>query len=244
MSVAPASRSRGQSNVVGVAVLLGLAVVSLGVLTAAIGAVVEDNAASADARRVAVDLDAALAPVEATGPRRGRVSFSEGRLYTVERELRVLNDSGVIRRVRVGGLVFESERRRVGYVAGAIVRGPPGNAVMAEPPPLTASRDAGGVLIVGAPRLNGSGGVAGTEVSATLRTDVTHARSALGTETFGVAVETRTPGPLERYFSGRGATVERRDLDGDGIPSVVARFPGEREGYLVIHDLDLEVTGG
>lgn len=235
-------RSRAQSNVVGVALLLGLAVISLGVLTAAIGAVVADNAASADARRVAGDLDAALAPVEATGPRTGRVSFTDGRLYTVQRDLRVLNRSGVLRRVEVGGLVFRSGNRRVAYVAGAVVRGPPGNAVLDEPPPVTASSGEGGVLVVGASRLNGTGAVAGADVTATLRTDVRHRRTALGNGTYRVAVETSTPGPFERYLSRRGATVERRDLDGDGVPSVVARFRGERVGYLVVHDLDLEVA--
>jgi hypothetical protein len=38
--------------------------------------------------------------------------------------------------------------------------------------------------------------------------------------------------------------VTRRDVDGDGVPSVVAQFPGDREGYLVVHDMHLEVNGG
>ena len=48
---------RGQSNVVGVALLLGVAVVSMGALTAAVGVVVESSAGQADAERVATDLD-------------------------------------------------------------------------------------------------------------------------------------------------------------------------------------------
>jgi len=240
--------ARAQSSVVGVAVLLGVVVVSLGTLTAGVGTVVEENAATADATRVASDLDTALAPVEATGVRRGRVSFTEGRLETVERDLRVLNESGDVRTVGVDALVFTAGDRRVTALAGAIVRGTEGNARLRTPPPITASRggeDGAGVLAVGAPTLNGSASVAATGGgSALLRTDVSHNRTALGTGTYRVAIETATPAAWERYFRERNATVTTRRFAGDDEPSVVARFPGERVAYLVVHDMRLEVRHG
>jgi len=79
--------------------------------------------------------------------------------------------------------------------------------------------------------------------TATLRTNVTHERTALGTGEYGIAIETTTPAPLERWFREQNATVSRRDFDGDGVESVVARYPGRREGYLVVHDVHLEVDG-
>lgn len=239
--------ARAQSNVVGVAVLLGVVVVSLGTLTAGIGTVVEENAATADAARVADDLDAALAPVESTGVHRGRVSFTDGRLRTVERELRVLNESGLVRPpIRTDALVFTAGDRRVTFLAGAIVRGPPDNARMRTPPPITASRgDENGVLVVGAPELNGTVGVSATGGgSALLRTNVTHQRDQLGNGTYRVAVETATPDAWQRYFERHGATVSTREFDDDGVPSVVASYPGERVAYLVRHDLRLEVQNG
>jgi hypothetical protein len=246
---------RGQSNVVGVAILLGVVVLALGSLTAGIGAVVDGNAAAADASRVAADLDRALEPVEATGVHRGRVSFTDGQLRTVERELRVLNDSGVVRTVQVDALVFTAGERRVAFLAGGVVRGTPGNAWMRTQPPITASRegdggasengDEPGVLVVGAPELNGSVAVSATGGgSVVLRTTVSHHRTALGNDTYGVAVETATPDAWRRYFERQNATVTLRDFDGDGVPSVVARYPGERVGYLVVHDLRLEVQNG
>jgi flagellin-like protein len=244
------SRERGQSNVVGVAILLGVVVVSLGTLTAGIGSLVDGNAASADAARVASDLDAALEPVEATGVHRGRVSFTDGRLRTVERDLRVLNESGVVRTVRVDALVFTAGAHRVAFLAGAVVRGPPGNARIRTPPPITASRTSddgseSGVLVVGAAKLNGTVGFGATGGgSALLRTDVSHRQLALGEGTYRVAVETATPGAWRRYFERRNATVTTRDFDGDGTPSVVATYPGERVAYLVVHDLRLEVRHG
>lgn len=233
--------SRGQSNVIGVALLLGVTVLSLGTLTAGIGAVVQDNAATADARRVADGLDSALRPVEATGTHHGRVSFAEGRLHTVEREFRLLNDTGTVRRLQVGGLVFERQERRVAFVAGTLTRGPPGSETLVESPPVTVGPD---VLVVGVPRLEGRVAVSGSNAEVTLRTNVSHDRVRLGNGTYRVAVETAAPDALARGFERRGATVTRRDFDDDGVQSVVARFPRERRGYLVVHDVTLGVGDG
>ena len=237
--------TRAQSNVVGVAILLGVVVLALGSLTASVGTMVDRNAAAADATRVATDFDRALQPVEATGRHRGRVSFTDGRLRTVERDLRVLNATGVVRTVRTDALVFTTHDRRVAFAAGAVVRGDPENAWMRSPPPITASREGGsnGVLVVGAPVLGGSlavGASGGTTVG--LRTNVTHHRTPLGNDTYRVAVETATPGAWRRHFEDRNAAVTTRDFDDDGVVSVVVAFPGRRVGYLVVHEMRLEVT--
>lgn len=234
--------SRGQSHVVGVTLLIGITVIALTALTAGVGTVVQENAATADANRVATDLAAALEPVETTGQHRGSIAVTAGRLRTVDRDLRVLNASGVVRRVAVGGLVFESGDHRVAYVADAVVRGRGERAWLHEPPTITGTEN-GGVLIVSAARLNASDVAVDGEEDATiaLETRVTHERTALGNGTYRVAIETKSDGALARWFRSRGATVSRRDFDGDGIESVVGRFPGERTGYLVVHDLHLEV---
>lgn len=235
--------ARGQSNVIGIALLLGVTVVALGVLTASIGAVIEGHAASADAARVADGMSGALVPVEATGVHRGRLAFTEGSVRTVERELRVLDASGVRRAVGVDALVFEADDRRVAFAAGAVIRGKGAGADLLEPPPVTASRGSGGVLVVGAPRLGGNADVAGSGgVTVTLRTDVHHDRTDLGRGRYRVAVETATPDPWEEHFRRQGATVTRRDFDDDGVESVVARYPGRRRAYLVVHDMNLEVA--
>ncbi|WP_332898142.1 DUF7289 family protein [Haladaptatus sp. CMSO5] len=236
---------RGQSAVVGVALLLGITVVSLGILTASIGAVIDGNAAHADATRVAAEMDDSLRPIETTGAHRGHLSFSDGTLGPAARELRVLNESGVIAQVPVDALVFETEEKQVTFLAGAIVQGNPGNANLYRPPPLTASEN-GGVLVVGAPTLNGSARSIGASGGArvTVETTVSHNRTALGNGTYRVAIETATPGAWERYFTEQNATVSRTDFDGDGTESVVATFPGRRTAYLIVHDMRLEVDDG
>lgn len=240
-----ASRDRGAAQVVGVAILLGLTVISLGALAAGVGTVIEANAASADASRVADGMAGALDPVERTGRSRETLAFTEGRLQTADRDLRILNGTRTVRTLDVDALVWQSGDERVAFVAGAVVGGTPGRADLHAPPPVTASRGDGGVLVVGAPRLGADGttvsGVGGTTVP--LRTNVSHDRTDLGRSEFRVAVETRTPAALATHFREQGATVGQRDIDDDGVPSVVATYPGQRRAYLVVHDLNLSIGG-
>lgn len=243
-----ATDDRAVTQVVGVAILLGLTVVSLGVLTAGIGTVVEENAASADAARVADGMTTALEPVERTGRSRESLAFTGGRVTTVERDLRVIDGTRTVRRLEADALVWTDEGSRVASVAGAVIRGEPGAADLHAPPPITASRGGGdgGVLVVGAPLLGSDAGrtvTAGGGTTVPLRTNVSHERTDLGVSRFRVAVETATPGALVPYFREQGATVTRRDIDDDGVPSVVATYPGQRRAYLVVHDLNLSVGG-
>lgn len=236
---------RAQSHVVGVALLLGMTAVALGGLTVTVGELVESGTASADAARVADQLDTAIQPVETTGPRTARVHFADGSLHSVDREIRVLEDGSVVASHAIGGLVFESGDRRVASVAGAVVRGQPGAAWVSSRPPVLASNRTG-VLVVGVSQLGVDDVAIGGEGTTAVRlaTNVSHARTDLGEGNFSVAVETATPRPFERYFEGQNATVARQDFDGDGVESVVAEYPGQRRGYLVVHDLSLEVADG
>jgi hypothetical protein len=238
---------RAQSNVVGVALLVGIAVLGMGALTAGIGAVVESNADTADAISVADGFDRALRPLETTGVREGHVAVTGGRLTTESRTLRVLNESGVVATADVDALVYRSGDRRVAYEAGAVVRGRPGNAWFHRDPSITASRGDGGVLIVSAPVLNASDrtvtGAAGQQVR--LSTNVSHGRRTLGDGNYRVAVETSTPSAWQRQFEDSAGVdaIDRRLFPGDDHDSVVASYSGNRTAYLVVHDLRLEVNG-
>ncbi|WP_440990658.1 DUF7289 family protein [Haloarchaeobius baliensis] len=234
---------RGQSNVVGVALLLGITVVALGVLTASIGLAVDAGTGAADAARVGDDVDDALRPVEVTGEHVGAVRATDGQLRTVARDVRVLNDSGTVARLEADALVYETDGQRVAFLAGGVVRGEGSGARLVTEPPVVASPD-GSVLVVGVATLGADRTTvdfAGEPVR--LRTNVTHERRALGPGEYRLAIETETPAAWRSYFRDLGATVTDRDLDGDGVDSVVATFPDERTAYLVVHALDLEVGG-
>jgi hypothetical protein len=232
---------RAQANVVGVALLLAITTVSLGVLTAGVGTVVQSNAAAADANRVSATFTG-LQPSKATGVERHRLAFGEGSLRVEERTVRVLDSDGVVASHRADALVFETGDRRVTFLAGAVVRGTGEATSVAEPPPLST---ADSLLVVGLPVLNASGpdSVSGSGATTlTLETDTRHDRTALGTGEYRVAVETATPSAWKRQFAAEGAATTRREFDDDGLPSVVATFPGERTAYIVVHDARLEVN--
>lgn len=233
---------RAQSHVVGVALLLSMTLLAVAGITAGIGTVVDENAARADADRVTADLDDALRPAETTGVRRGTVRFGDGELRTVERELRVLNDSGTVRVVDVDALVYTVGDRRVAFLGGALTRGAGDGSWLVRPPTIVAAPD-GGDLLVGAARLGGSVSARG-HTERTLRTNVSHDRETLGEGRYRVAVETRATAAWVDAFERRNATVVAtdRDFDGDGVGSVVARFPDRRTAYLVLHEMRLEVA--
>ncbi len=241
-------RKRGQSNVIGVALLLAITVIGIGGMAAGIGAVIDENAEAADAMSVADGLDETLQPTSTTGHRLGEVRFKHGQLGVEPRRLRVLNETGPIETVPVDALVYESGETRVAYHSDAVVRGSPDNAWFWTEPPITVDQRPGGPIVINAAQLNASHiGIGGnSDRPVQLETDVTHERHDLGTGSYRIAVETSTPGPWERYFEEIGATVETTDRQfaGDSETSVVASIDGDRTAYLVTHDLRLEVRHG
>lgn len=236
---------RGQSHVVGVVLLLGITAIALGGLTAVVGGIVDSQTARADEARVANTLDDGLRPVEERGHDELAVRFTAGRLSTVERQFRILRTTGVEREVDIGGLVYTSGANRVGFVGGAVVRGRPGNAWTVRGPPLTVTRD-NSTLVVGAVALGERGASVSGEggVTARLRTNVTHSHRTLPRGNYRLAVETATPEPVARTLRDRGFDTTVADLDGDGVPSVVAGVEGRQAIELVVHAVNLEVNGG
>lgn len=237
-----ATGGRAQSHVVGTVLMIGLTMIALAGLTAAVGGIVDDQTSRADATRVASDLDEAIKPMTSTGYRRSSVTFTGGSLGTVDRQIRIFNDTTRLATVDADAIVFENENRRVAVTAGAIVRGGSGGGWLERPPPITAGRN---VLVVGAPRLNGSGSVgANGAVTVPVTTNTTHERLGLGNDSYRVAIETTTPRAFEEFAENRGARFAVRDIDGDDVPSAILEFDGTRRGYLVVHDLRLEVGDG
>jgi hypothetical protein len=233
---------RAQSNVVGVALLLGVTVVALGTLTAGVGTVVDQHAAASDARRVATDLDDALQPVETTGVHRGDVAFTDGELDLVERQVRVLNSSGGGVVVDANALRFTAGSREATYLAGSVFVA--GNGWGRTRTPLSVAADPG-VLVVSVPALRGNVSLAasgGGGVTRTVRSNVSHRRHVLGQAGYRVAVETEYVDAVAAQFEAKGATTTTtRDFDDDGVESVVASFDGARAGYVVVHETEVSV---
>lgn len=235
---------RAQSEVVGVALLLGVTVVGLGALTLTIGVVLDENAAAADANAVATDLKEGIDPVTAAGTRETTVSFTDGTLRTVERTIRVLDGEETVSSWTVGAIEYETDGHRVVVLGGAVVESRGDYAHVHEEPPVAASE---GVFLAGIvdfePTEHVSHGGTGAS-TLTLRTTVSHDRSDLGAGDYAIAVETSTPDAWTRAFDRSGATTRIESFDDDEYPSAIAQYDGERAGYVVVHDVNLEVYHG
>ncbi|MFD1597705.1 DUF7289 family protein [Halobellus rarus] len=243
VTATPRRADRAQAAVVGVAILLGLTVLAVGGLTATAGSIVEDGAASASATRVGDDLETALGP--GTGERETTVELASGTIEVVNRTVWLLDDDGVVWAGHAGAVVYADGDQRVTGFAGAVVQSDPRRSRVSAPSRIAAAE---GRLYVGVPVLNASGadGVSTGDhrLAVTLRTDGEAARQRLPTSSYRIAIETSTPAAWERHLRERGATTTRRDIDGDGTPSVVASFEGERTVHLVVHDVRLDLAVG
>ncbi|MEZ3144956.1 type IV pilin [Halobaculum sp. MBLA0143] len=238
---------RGQSHVVGVALLVAVTVVSLGGLTAAVATTVDAGTAEVRERRVAGAVVDAIQPRRVTGSHTATVELAAGRLETVPRTVRLLNDTGTVRRLRTDAFVYRNGDTRVAAVAGGVVRGPPGVATVVRPPRL---RRAAGSLVVGVAALGAPADSAGVSLAVggvpdaprtrlRLRTNVSHEATRHPTGDWRVAVETATPAAVADALA-RVGSVSRRDFDDDGVPSVVVHV-ADRRVVFVVHRLGLEV---
>ena len=237
------SGARGQTAVVGVALLLALTVVAVGGLTATAGSIVDDGATTAAATRVGADLATALGPAPADPET--TIELTDGTIRVVNRSVWLLEGDEVVWAGHAGAVVYTDGDHRVTAFAGGVVRNDGDDSRMVAPSRIA---PADGSLYVGVPVLNATGadGLATGDrrLAVTLRTDAETARDTLPADDYRIAVETRDPEAWERHLEDRGATTERRDVDGDGVPSVVASFGGSRTVHLVVHDVSLDVGVG
>lgn len=232
---------RAQSHVIGVALLIGLTMVSLGALTATVGTVVDSNAAVDDVDRVATDLDGAIRPVEGTGTHAGQVTFTDGTLRTETRRIRVFREDDVVVSHETDALVYDRGEYGVTAVAGAIVRDNAGSGSFASAPSVSASDD---VVVLGIVVLDAEVGTV-SESGVTTRTlvsEVEHERAVQDhSGEWTIAVETRNPEPWVEALERKGASVRTGTFDGDDHRSVAATFDGDRTGHVVIHRIETEV---
>ncbi|GGL32918.1 hypothetical protein GCM10009037_15740 [Halarchaeum grantii] len=231
--------SRGQSHVVGIVLLLGLAMLSLTTITAGVGVVVDDTAAGADATRVATALDDAFRPTALAGTRTVPVPFADGDLHTESRTISVLDANGTaVYEARTNAVVFDAAGHGVTSLAGATLVRSGDWAQVRRGLPVTVGED---VLVVGAVRVRGDVAVAGTGgTGARLETTVAHERRALGPGDYRLAVETDHPEAFASYYAERNVTVTTRPGGGDaGRASVELDFPPTRHAYVVVHDVEV-----
>ncbi|POG53717.1 DUF7289 family protein [Haloferax marisrubri] len=236
------SAARGQANVVGVALLLGIGVVAIGLLTASVGGLVDAQIATADADTAADGLSSLRDGVVAGANDSYPVRVTDGDLSRVNRTVRVIPETGANRTYDADGYVADLGGQRVAFVGGAVVRGTGDAASLVTPVPLSFAGDAAFLTVpVLTDEATDGGGLGG---GAALRTRTTRVVSDLPSDEYTVAVETATPEAWERAFERRGFGTARADFDGDGTESVVATVPGDRTLTVARYDLSVVVARG
>jgi hypothetical protein len=104
-------------------------------------------------------------------------------------------------------------------------------------------------LYLGVPVLNVSGADAvstrGHRLVISFQTAARSNRIVLPAAAYKIAIETTTPGIWEQHLRERGAeTTTQRDIDNDGLISVIATFDGTRRTHIVVHDIQVNVAVG
>lgn len=234
--------SRAQSNVVGVALLLGVGVVAIGLLTASVGGLVDAQLSTADADAATNGLTSLRDGVFEGSNESHPIRVTDGDLSRVNRTVRVESEGGVSRTYDADGYVATFGGHRVAFVGGAVVRGTRANARLVTPVPLSFAGDAAFLPLPALTAASTDGG--GLGGGAELRATATRTVTTLPTDSYTVAVETTTPDAWERSFERQGFATTRTDFDGDGVPSVAATVPDERTFALARYNLTVVVDRG
>lgn len=240
MSHPGSATRRGQSSVIGVAVLVAVTALSVGGLTVAAGTFVSDSVAAANTQRVADS----LGELGDRGSGTVRVEFSGGTLHVESRTVRLLRGGEPVETVAADTLVYEHRNRRVATLGGVLVEGRGNQSRLEGPLPMVADRSR---LFVDVVALNASGPTAvggSSPVAVAVRTNTTHEYRTHREGQYAVAVETKTPTAWERAFSERGFRLSRADFDEDGVPSVVVHAPEEATVDLAVHDVQVVFERG
>lgn len=241
------SRSdRAQSAVVGVAVLLALTVVSVAVLTAGAGTVVDDAAAGADAARVADRLAERYRPARVVGTRTVDLTVTGGTLRTVPREVALRRGNDTVVAPRTAALRFDRDGATVRALGRAVVRGDRDGALAVREPEAVRRVVADGrtTLVVSLVALAGTvDRTLGESERLRLAVTASHVRARPPAGNYTLRVETATPGPWRRHLADRARSVRVVDRDGDGVPSVVAELGPADEVLVVVHRLEVTVRG-
>lgn len=237
--------ARGQSTVVGVAVLLAVTMASIAVLTAGVGTVIDDAATAAEVDQVTdrlVTLFPHGSPAEA---RSGPVHVTTGTFATVERQFRVLTDEGVIFTRDVDALRYTSGTRQVTVHTGAVIRGTGDAARFRRPPALSVAADNGSrTVYLAVPTVETT--VSRTVVHPTrlaVTVDATADRRSLPAGEYRIAFETTAVTPWRTWLESKGYATTVRDLDGDGVPSVVATIPAGSRVAIVVIPMEVHFDG-
>ncbi|WP_330631336.1 DUF7289 family protein [Halocatena halophila] len=227
--------SRGQSHVVGVALLLAITIISMSVLTMSVGTLIDAGQSRDEHERVGTALERLNDP---SSPDRTSLTATIGTISTAPREITVSTSTGADYRFETTAIVYTNGHHRVSTLCGAVISGQPGNAWFRSTPRVFSPESASVRLIrLTAISTSGFDRLQGAHTFNRQRSRTHHSHDTL---TGSLSIETATPGPFERFFRARGYAPSREDPDSDGIPSVSVSFTQKRRTILMIRNITVE----
>ncbi|ERG99465.1 MAG: hypothetical protein J07HQX50_00611 [Haloquadratum sp. J07HQX50] len=238
------SDTRGQAAVVGVALLLGVTVVAISGLTATTGSIVADGIAVADLDRVSGQLQHSLATTNY--PKRTEIRLTRGQLQVANRSIWLLEGGSIQWAGHAGAVIYTDGPRELVAFGGTVVQATPESVSQRGQPRIATAPDS---LYIGVPLLDTSGldavSTSGHQLSVGLTATVESDQTMLAPATYAVGIETDYPEVWAKALTATGAsTTTQRDIDGDGIVSVIGHFEQPRAVHLVRHivEIQLEVS--
>lgn len=246
--VATLSRSsgdRGQSAIIGVALLLAITVVSVGVLTAGTGILVDEAAQEADLERIGDTVVADYRPATLAGTSTMTLSLAGGTVVTEPREITISRYGDVVARLQTVALRYERAGRALTIQSGAILQARNGHTTFVREPGMARRFGADGDRVLTLSLVNLTGDVEeriDNPRRVRFEFEATHERRDLDAGRYTIRVETAAPAAWVQYFEDVGADVhtERTSQEG-GV--VVADFGRVSDARLIIHHVEVQSRG-
>lgn len=239
-------RTRGQSAIIGVALLLGLTIVSVGVLTAGTGILVDEAAQGADAQRVADRLATAYNPSTLEGATTLSLALTGGQLTTEERRITLRRSGDVVATVDTRALRFARGDHHVSVLGQAIIRGQADRARFVRDPGLVTvfGAEDDRTLSVSITSLSGQVDESmSQQTSLRLRLHGSHERRDPGAGRYSISIETATPELWEAYLADIAVSVRIEGADTSQTKVVVAELGRVSRARLIIHQVEIRTDG-
>jgi hypothetical protein len=237
---------RGQSAIIGVALLLGLTIVSVGVLTAGTGILVDEAAKGADAKRVADRMATAYNPSTLEGSATLSLALTGGQVSTAERRITVRRFGDVVAAFDTNVLQFEEGNHQVTVIGQAIVRGQAGRARFVRTPRLVTLFGSDGDRTLSISIVALAGRIDQTVTNQEplrLHLNGSHDRRNPGAGRYTISIETATPGIWQDYLTDIARSVRIVGDDSSGTKLVVAELGRVSRARLIVHRVEVEPDG-
>jgi flagellin-like protein len=237
---------RAQSAVIGVALLMVITVVSIGVLTAGTGLLVDEAGRNADAQRVADRLLAGYEPRTLLGATTISLPVTGGHLYTVPRTIEVHRFGDPVATFETAAIRYQRAGHRVSASGQALVQGRGPDARFLRRPALVTVLEAEGqrVLSISVVRIESDidHGV-DRPGSLALSLVATHERRELDPGRYTLSLETDEPVLWERALGQVAKWTRVQETDTPGQYRIVAEIGRVDQVRLLVTHLEVRIDG-